>query len=76
MSTLLSRDDCARIMAEAINMVFEKLHMQQTVEGIAVYPAGEDVWLVDVVIRNLSDDTTWTSLLIIPPVKEQTDKKD
>src|SRR5438067_2482502 len=72
---LFTRDDCARIVAEAINAVFEKLNARQIVEGIAVFPAGEDAYLVDIVIRNLTDGTTWSSLITIPPTKEQTEER-
>ena len=41
-------DDCARISASALNAVLEKLNIRQTVEGIAVLPAGEGVFLVDI----------------------------
>jgi hypothetical protein len=72
---VFTRDDCARIVAEAINAVFEKLNIQQIVEGIAVFPAGEEAYLVDIIIRNLTDGTTWGSLITIPPTKEQTEER-
>ena len=71
---LFTRDDCARIVAEAINAVFEKLNTRQIVEGVAVFPAGENSYLVDIVIRNLTDGTTWSSLIAIPPAKEHTER--
>ena len=71
---LFTRDDCARIVAEAINAVFEKLNIQQIVEGIAVFPAGENSYLVDIVVRDLTIGTTWSSLIAIPPTKEQTEE--
>jgi hypothetical protein len=71
--TQLTRDDAARITAEAVNAVLEKLSIRQIVEGIAVLPAGEGVWLVDVVMRDLAADSIWAFSLTIPPVQEQTD---
>jgi hypothetical protein len=62
-----TRDDCARIAAEAVNTVLEKLSIQQVIEGITVLPAGEGVWLVDVVMRDLSADSTWGVTITIPP---------
>ena len=69
----LTRDDAARIAAEAINVVLEKLSIRQIVEGIAVFPAGEGDWLVDMVIRDLSADGTWGVVITIPPSKEEPD---
>lgn len=69
----LTRDDAARISASTINAVLEKLGIQQTVEGIAVLPAGEGDWLVDVVMRDLEANSTWPLSLTIPPAREQTD---
>ena len=71
--TQLTRDDAARITAEAVNAVLEKVSIRQIVEGIAVLPAREGVWLVDVVMRDLGADSTWAFSLTIPPVQEQTD---
>ncbi len=71
--TQLTRDDAARITAEAVNAVLEKVSIRQIVEGIVVLPAGEGVWLVDVVMRDLGADSAWAFSLTIPPVQEQTD---
>jgi len=71
----LTRDDAARITAEAVNAVLEKLSIRQIVEGIAVLPAGEGVWLVDVVMRDLAADSTWAFSLTIPPPQEVTDER-
>jgi hypothetical protein len=62
-----TRDDAARITASTVNAVFEKLAIGQIVESIAVLPAGEGVYLVDVVIRDLSLDCTWNGAITIPP---------
>ena len=68
-----TRDDVARISASAINKVLEKLSVQHNVEGIAVFPAGEGVYLVDIVMFDLSTRGTWAVSITIPPAKEQTD---
>lgn len=65
-----TRDEVARITAEAVNVVLKKLSILQVVQGIAVLPAGEGVWLVDVVMRDLSLDGTWNVAITIPPVEE------
>ena len=72
----LTRDDCARITAEAINAVLEKLSIRQIVEGIAVFPAGEGELLIDIVMRDLTADDTWGVSIIIPPTKEQANERD
>ena len=46
--------------------MFEKLAIGQIVESIAVLPAGEGVYLVDVVMRDLSLDCTWNGAITIP----------
>ena len=71
-----TRDDVSRITASAINTVLEKLNIRQTVEGIAVFPAGEGVLLVDMVMRDLTTQSTWGTTVTIPPPKEETDKRD
>lgn len=72
----LTRDDCARIIAEATNAVLEKLSIRQIVEGIGVFPAGEGELLVDIVMRDLTADDTWGISIIIPPTKEQANERD
>ena len=69
----LTRDDCARISANAINSVLEKLGFRQIDTSIAVFPAGEGVFLVDIVMRDTSTNKTWSVSLTIPPVKEGMD---
>ncbi len=68
-----TRDDVARISASTVNIVLEKLSVQQIVQGIAVLPAGEGVYLVDIVMFDLSTRGTWAVSITIPPAKEQTD---
>ncbi len=65
-TTQFTRDDAARITAEAINAVLEKLSIRQIVAGIAVLPAGEGVLLVDVVMRDLAIENTWGISVTIP----------
>ena len=71
--TQLTHDDAARIGASTLKEVLEKLGIQQIVEGIAVLPAGEGAWLVDVVMRDLEANSTWSFSLTIPSAQEQTD---
>ena len=68
-----TRDDVARISASTVNIVLEKLSVQQIVEGIAVFPAGEGFVMVDIVMLDLSTKDTWAVSITIPPAKEQTD---
>ncbi len=71
-----TRDDVARITASTLNEVLEKLSIRQIVAGIAVLPAGEGVWLIDVVMRDLSLDDTWGVTITIPPPQEETNERD
>ena len=71
-----TRDDCARIAASTLNTVLEKLAIRQIIEGIAVFPAGEGVVLVDVVMRDLNADDTWAMTVTIPPAKEEADGRE
>ncbi len=71
-----TRDDVARISASAINKVLEKLSVQHNVEGIAVFPAGEGVYLVDIVMRDNAANETWNVSLTIPPTRKETDERD
>ena len=68
-----TRDDVARIVVITLDQVLEAVHMQQIVEGIAVLPAGEGVWLIDVVMRDLTTRGTWGVTITIPPRKEEPD---
>ena len=68
-----TRDDVARIAASMLSTVLEQLHLQHIVQGIAVLPAGEGVYLIDVVIQNLTAESTWGVSIIIPPVEEESD---
>ena len=54
------RDDAARIAATAINEVLQKLGSNHRVEGIAVLPAGATSYLVDIVMRDLTTQETWS----------------
>jgi len=71
-----TRDDCARISASAINRVLEKLSVQHTVAGIAVIPAGEGVYLVDIVMRDNIANETWNVSLTIPPAGKEKGERD
>ena len=72
-----TRDDVARFCASAVNAVLEKLSLEHIVlVGIAVYPAGEDVFLIDMVITDRVTKNTQAVLLTIPPVKEHNDEHD
>jgi hypothetical protein len=68
-------DDAARITAETVNTMLEKLAIRQIVAGIAVLPAGEGVWLVDVVMCDLEIDDTWGVTITIPPPQEEADDR-
>lgn len=71
-----SRDDVSRIIAMAIDTMLEKVSIRQTVEGIAVFPAGEGVLVVDIVMRDLTTQSTWKTTITIPPPKEEVEKRD
>ena len=62
----LFRDDAARIAATAINEVLQKLGINHRVEGVAVLPAGTSSYLVDVVMRDLTTQETWSVSFTIP----------
>ncbi len=70
-----TRDDCARFIAEAINAVLEKLSIRQIVEGIAVLPLGEGVWMADIVMRGLVTQKTW-GISVTIPLQEETDERE
>jgi hypothetical protein len=71
-----TRDDAARITASTLNAVLEKLSIRQIVEGIAVFPAGKGVWLVDVVMSDLTIEGTWDISVTVPPPQEETHRED
>jgi hypothetical protein len=71
----LTRDDAARISASVVNAVLEKLNIRHIVEGIAVLPAGEKIYLVDIIMRDLANGGTWAVSVTIPP-QEETDERD
>src|SRR5438874_2256358 len=70
-----TRDDVARFCASTVNTVLEQLSIQHMVEGIAVFPQGEDVFLIDVVMRDLTRNKTWSVSITIPPPQEKTDAR-
>ncbi len=72
----LTRDDAARISASAVNAVLEKLNIGHIVEGIAVLPAGENIYLVDIVMRDLSNGNNYSISITIPPPQEETNEHD
>jgi|SRR6266851_7116834 len=75
-SLQFTRDDVARITVSVLTKVLDELHVLQSVEGIAVHPAGDAVFLVDVVMRDLTTRITWGVSITIPPAKEETDERD
>ncbi len=70
-----TRDDVARMLVITLDQVLEAVHVQQIVEGIAVLPAGEDVYFVDIVMRDLTIKSTWGLSVTIPP-QEVTHERD
>lgn len=68
-----TRDDVARFMASGINAVLEQLGLAHIVEGIAVLPLGEGVYLADIVMRTCLEETTWSLSVTIPPSQEAKD---
>ena len=70
-SMQFSRDDVARILAIVLLHVLEALHVQHVVEGIAVLPAGDPTYLVDIVLRDLSTKEVWSVSVTIPLIEEQ-----
>jgi hypothetical protein len=67
-----TRDEVAGITACIVNIVLEKVAIQQSVEGIAVFPSGQSEVVIDVVLRNLATRDTWGITITIPPEQEQT----
>jgi phosphomevalonate kinase len=66
-----TRDDVARIAASMLSSVLEKVSQQHIMQCIAVLPAGEGVYLIDVVMKDLTAESTWGVSIIIPPTEEQ-----
>ncbi len=58
-----------------LDQVLEDLHVQQIVDGLAVLPAGEGVYLVDILMREPTTRDTWAISVTIPP-QEVTDEQD
>ena len=75
-SLQFTRDDVARITVSVLTKVLDELHVPQSVEGIAIHPAGDAVFLVDVVMRDRSTGTTWSVAITIPPAREETHGRD
>jgi len=71
-----TRDEVARMIVVTLDQVLAELHLKQIVEGIAVLPAGEDVYLVDIVIRDQTTESTWGISIIIPPSQEETHERE
>ncbi len=71
-----SRDDVARMLVITLDQVLEDVHAQQIVDGLAVFPAGEGVFLVDIVMRDMTTKNTWGILVTVPPSEEETDERD
>ncbi len=69
-SKLFSRDDVARILVIVLSQVLEELHVQHSIEGIAVFPAGDSTYLVDIVQRDLSTKEMQGVSITIPPIEE------
>ena len=65
-----SRDDVARILVTVLSHVLEALSVQHVVEGIAVLPAGDSTYLVDIVLRDLSTKEMQGVSITIPPIEE------
>lgn len=75
-SLQFTRDDVARIAVSVLTKVLDELHVPQSVESIAVHPAGDSVILVDVVMRDPSTGKTWGVSITIPPAKKETNERD
>jgi hypothetical protein len=71
----LTRDAVARMLVVTLDQVLATLQVQQTVDGIAVLPAGEGVYLVDIVMRDQTSKSTWGLAVIIPPSQEELEKR-
>ena len=69
-SSQFSSDEVARIMVTVLMKVLEALNVQHVVEGIAVLPAGDSTYLVDIVLRDLSTKEMQGVSITIPPIEE------
>ena len=67
-----TRDEVAQMLACTFNTVLEKGAIQQSVEGIAVFPSGHSDVVIDVVLRNLATSDTWGITITLPPEEEKT----
>ena len=65
-----SSDEVARIMVTVLSQVLEALHVQHVIEGIAVLPAGDSTYLVDIVLRDSSTKEMRGVSITIPPKEE------
>jgi hypothetical protein len=63
-------DEVARVMVTVLSHVLEALNVQHVVEGIAVLPAGDSTYLVDIVLRDLSTKEMRGVSITIPPKEE------
>jgi hypothetical protein len=70
-SKQFSRDDVARIVVSVLQQLLAELRIQHTVAGIAVLPAGDARFLIDVVMRDEISETTWGATMVIPPQEEE-----
>jgi hypothetical protein len=66
-----TRDDMARMVIITLDQVLDEVHVQQIVEALAVLPTGKGVYLVDIVMRDLTTGRKWGILVSIPPRKEE-----
>ena len=69
-SVQFSSDDLSRILVTVLSHVLEALHVQHVVEGIAVLPAGDSTYLVDIVLRDLSTKEVCGVSITIPHIEE------
>ncbi len=69
-----TRDGIARMLVITLTQVLASLHAQQIVEGVALLPAGEHVYLVEIVMREPTTNRTWGISVTIPPLQEQTEE--
>ena len=69
-SMQFSRDDVARSVVSVLQQVLAELNVQHTVSGVAVLPAGDTHFLIDVVMRDLALKTPWGVTIVIPPEEE------
>ena len=70
-SIQLSITELARIISEILTQVFDELSLQHSLEGIAVLPAGDFTYLIDIVIRNCFTDKLHGFAITIPATEEK-----